>query len=90
MPMLHIISRSQARQFGLKHYFTGNPCKYRQYAERRVTNKQCTCFLCEAVQLSRMKNWRKEHPQHVTKWRKSKRVQPHNPTFITINKNISL
>ena len=72
MPMLHIISRSQARQFGLKHYFTGNPCKYRQYAERRVTNKQCTCFLCEAVQLSRMKNWRKEHPQHVTKWRKVK------------------
>lgn len=88
--MLHIISRSTARKFGLKHYFTGNPCKYRQYAERRVNNKQCTCFLCEAVQLARMKEFRKKNPRHNAEWRKANRVKPHNPTFIIVNKNISL
>ncbi len=80
---LHIISRATAKKYGLKHYFTGEACKYRQHAERRTSNKQCTCFLCEAVQLSRMKEWRKNNPSHVTKWRKEKRVAPHNPTFLT-------
>lgn len=82
MIMLHLISRATAKEYGLKKYFTGKPCRYRQYAERKIGNKNCTCFLCEAVHRTQMKEWRQHNPGHVTKWRKEKRVAPHNPTFI--------
>ena len=36
-----IISRDEARALGLKHFFTGKPCKYGHVAERRVGNYAC-------------------------------------------------
>ena len=39
--MLHIISRKDAKQFGLSRYFTGNPCKFGHIAERYCYNGDC-------------------------------------------------
>jgi hypothetical protein len=39
-----IINRQDAIEQGLKHYFTGKPCKYGHVAQRQVSNKGCeTC-----------------------------------------------
>lgn len=38
---LHIISKSQAKEIGLKSYFTGKPCKHGHYAERMVSKSTC-------------------------------------------------
>lgn len=39
------ISRKEARERGLKRYFTGNPCKHGHIAQRQTTNGVCiTCF----------------------------------------------
>ena len=84
--MLHLISRATARKHSLKKYFTGKPCRYHQYAERKTGNKNCTCFLCEAVHRTQMKEWRKDNPKSVTRWHKAKRVAPHNPIFIKPDK----
>jgi hypothetical protein len=39
--MTKIISRSEAEAAGLKHYFTGKPCKRGHVAERFVSTKTC-------------------------------------------------
>jgi hypothetical protein len=39
---MQIISRSEAKQQNLKHYFTGKPCKYGHVAERKVANSNCS------------------------------------------------
>lgn len=40
-----IISRSEAKAFGIEYYFTGKPCKYGHIAERKITNYGCVeCF----------------------------------------------
>ncbi|CAM0057715.1 hypothetical protein VPHF89G1_0066 [Vibrio phage F89 g1] len=39
--MQQIISRKEAREQGLKHYFTGNPCKYGHVSERFVSGSRC-------------------------------------------------
>jgi hypothetical protein len=36
MSLLPIISREEARQKGLKRFFTGKPCKHGHVCERRV------------------------------------------------------
>jgi hypothetical protein len=38
-----IISRQEARERGLKRYFTGKPCKYGFVCERWVANRGCWC-----------------------------------------------
>jgi len=39
-----IINRKEAKQKGLKRYFTGKPCKYGHLAERFVSTSTCvTC-----------------------------------------------
>lgn len=41
---MKIISRKQAKDLGLKRYFTGKPCKYDHVDERLVSNGDCvTC-----------------------------------------------
>ena len=37
----HVISRAEAKALGLKHYFTGKPCKRGHVAERYVSGNGC-------------------------------------------------
>lgn len=48
------ISYSQAREQGLRHYFTGKPCKRNHVAPRRT--KDSTCVECNKIHL---KAWKK-------------------------------
>ena len=41
MSLLPIISRDEARQKGLKRFFTGKPCKHGHVCERRVDSSEC-------------------------------------------------
>ena len=43
--MLNIISRTKAKELGLKRYFTGEPCKYGHVSERLIIN--CVCITCQ-------------------------------------------
>ena len=36
-----IIGRDEARALGLKHFFTGEPCKHGHVAERDVNSREC-------------------------------------------------
>ncbi len=38
---MKIISRKEAKELGIKTYFTGKPCKHGHVAERHVTSKGC-------------------------------------------------
>ena len=38
---MEIITRKQAKELGLKRYFTGKPCKRGHVAERRVSSRRC-------------------------------------------------
>lgn len=41
---MNIISRAEAKQLGLKRYFTGKPCKHGHIAERYTVDSKClTC-----------------------------------------------
>ncbi len=39
---MKVISRNEAASQGLKHYFTGKPCKNGHVAERLVSNRNCS------------------------------------------------
>lgn len=80
---LHIISRATAKKYGLKHYYTGKSCNYGQLSIRRTDSKFCLCYLHQAVRLAYRKEWRKKNPATTTKWRKKKRLESKNPTFLT-------
>jgi hypothetical protein len=55
---LHIIGRDAARTLGLKHYFTGKPCKHGHVAERNVSGGNCM----ECMR-RRMREWRAANPE---------------------------
>lgn len=46
---LHIVSREQAKSFGLKRYFPGEPCVRGQFDQRLVSSGACLCPECKAV-----------------------------------------
>src|ERR1700727_1125885 len=41
MTMPEIITRADAREKGLTHYFTGKPCKHGHVCKRRVSDPGC-------------------------------------------------
>lgn len=45
--IMKIISRKEAKDKGLKRYFTGNPCKYGHTVERMVCD--CKCMECSRL-----------------------------------------
>ena len=53
-----IISRDEAIKQGLKHYFTGKPCKWGHLEKRSVG-----CRKCLACGRERMAIWAKENPE---------------------------
>ena len=43
---MEVITRKQAQEQGLTHYFTGKPCKHGHIAKRLVTSKSCVVCNC--------------------------------------------
>lgn len=82
---LHLISRDWAKARGLKHFFTGKPCKYNQVALRRTSNGCCMCYLHSALLIASSDQWRKENPERrrITNrnYERRQRLAPQNPTF---------
>jgi hypothetical protein len=55
---LTVITRQEAIKQGLKHYFTGEPCKYGHVAQRQISNRGCqTCRYAERI------NYYRENPE---------------------------
>lgn len=50
---MKIITRKEAKEKGLKRYFTGKACKNGHIAERLVCNK--TCVECERIRKAKKK-----------------------------------
>ena len=47
---LTVITKQEAIEQGLKHYFTGEPCKYGHVAQRQVSNRGCiTCRYADRI-----------------------------------------
>ena len=85
MMHLHLISRDRAKAIGMKHFFTGKPCKYNQVALRRTSNGCCSCLLHNAILYASNAEWRKQNPDRRRainqKSKIRQRTAPHNPTF---------
>jgi HrpA-like RNA helicase len=64
---MQVISRAQAKEQGIKRYYTGKPCKHGHVAERQVSNHTCiACLEEEGVRLAsnaRAKKWREENKE---------------------------
>jgi hypothetical protein len=52
------ISRKLAKEQGLKHYFTGKPCKHGHISKRKVVESKCA--ECE---LNRLRKWKEDNPE---------------------------
>lgn len=63
--MIEIITREEARERGLKRYFTGRPCKRGHLEERATSNS--TCLGCKRVQSS---NHRRDTPDYYVRYNK--------------------
>jgi len=66
------MTRAQAKYLGLKHYFTGKPCKHGHVAKRKTVNG--TCFACERVLVEKWKT--KNYPRHLELMRGWSRRNP--------------
>lgn len=66
--MSEIISRAQAKASGLRHYFTGKPCRNGHVAQRLVS-----CNDCVECSQSRLGSWyganKSRQIGNVTRWR---------------------
>ena len=59
------ISRKQAKEQGLKHYFTGKRCKNGHITLRRVSDYKC--IKCDVINSFK---WKRDNPEKVKKWKK--------------------
>lgn len=67
-----VISREEARQQGLKHYFTGKPCKHGHVAKRFVS--VMSCVECQAAHTKKRQQSNPEANRVACrKWRKKTR-----------------
>ena len=55
-PAMDIITRAEAQAQGLKHFFTGKPCKHGHLDQRLVSNRGCCSCAKEKQQLFRSEN----------------------------------
>ena len=55
---MKLITRKEAKELGLKRYFTGKPCKHGHVAERLVSSDGCR--ECNA---ERQREWREENKE---------------------------
>ena len=60
--MNQVIGRSEAERLGLKHYFTGKPCKYGHIEMRHIGDTRCV--ECRRISCRKSsKKWRDGHPE---------------------------
>lgn len=55
-----IITMTQAKQLGLKQYYTGKPCKYGHVVKRYVASR-----LCSICAMNKVKKFQKENPEKI-------------------------
>jgi hypothetical protein len=60
-----IITKQLAMEQGLKHYFTGEPCKYGHIENRLVSNRGCVTCLSD-----RTSDWKQLNKEQISKYRK--------------------
>ncbi len=72
--MEDIIPRKEAQRQGLKHYFTGKPCKHGHIVYRNTKTSKCT--ECDRIH---SEIFRREHPDVMQLWRKN------NPLYASDN-----
>lgn len=75
-----IISRAEAKERGLKYYFTGNPCVRGEVAARKTNDSSCLCVKCREAARARSRKWDKNNQK--LKAEQSKRYRRNNPEKI--------
>lgn len=74
---MQVITRSEARNLDLTHYYTGKVCKRGHLSKRRVSTK--TCCQCsnedQIVRRSNPETMKKERDQARTRWKKSPKIR---------------
>jgi hypothetical protein len=65
----NIISHDEAKALGLKHYFTGVPCKHGHIAERSVRTGRC--LECGRARVAK---WKAANPERVREKRRKHRA----------------
>jgi hypothetical protein len=65
----NIISRDEAKALGLKHFFTGKPCKHGHIAERSVRTGRC--LECGRARTAK---WKAANPERVREMRRKHRA----------------
>ena len=62
---LTVITKQEAIEQGLKHYFTGEPCKYGHIEKRLISNNGCASCLSK-----RTSDWKLLNKERLSKYRK--------------------
>lgn len=75
-----IISRAEAKERGLKYYFTGNPCGRGEVAARKTNDSSCLCVKCREAARDRRRKCEKRNPK--LKAERSKRYRRNKPDKI--------
>lgn len=60
-----IVKRAEAKELGLRRYFTGDPCKYGHICERYVSTRGCVCCVDKC-----RTNWRNSNKDKVSAYNK--------------------
>lgn len=88
------ISIEQATKEGLKHYFTGKPCKRGHISKRYLINKECVNCRAEKTQSYKesgyFKNYRIENKEKEQQYRKKYKTENKNKTNANTAKRRSL
>jgi hypothetical protein len=88
------ITIEEASEQGLKHYFTGKPCKYGHISNRYLSNKECvTCRFNKTQEYKEsgyFKNYRKQNTEKEQRYRKEyKKNNPDKINAITAKRRAS-
>lgn len=74
---LHLIERSAARSFGLRRYFTGEPCGRGGVAQRTTSSKDCHCTACcEDRKLRKSAHYEKYKDKYLAETQARYRADP--------------
>lgn len=75
--LYNITSQSEAKAQGLKHYFTGRPCKNGGIGLRRTSNGTCLCQVCRKKELERSSRYYEENREKLLD--SARRYRQENP-----------
>lgn len=63
--LMETLTRKQAKQLGLPHYFTGKPCARGGIGRRLTVNGTCLCELCQSFMKGRLKEYREKNSERL-------------------------